>query len=78
MTTLKRCALNVCYDCAVRVMSGDESAWKLADRVERRWRIQGATQHHVDRMRKQEAEFKREESRRHDRLNPDRLTYLHR
>lgn len=75
---LKQCALNVCYDLAVLIVSGDVSAWKIADRVERRWRIQGCTLAHVDRMKREQAEHRKALSRYHDSIFPDRLTYLHR
>lgn len=78
MITIRQCALNVCADQAALIVGGDESAWVLADKIERRWRIQGATLHHVDRMRAAEKEFKKQQSLKHDALYPDRKTYLHR
>lgn len=78
MITLRKAAENCLYDCAVRIVSGDESAWKLVDRIERRWHMQGATSNHVNRMRASQRAFKIAESKRHDFIYPDRLSYLHR
>lgn len=75
---LKQAALNVCYDLAAAIVSGDEGKWKLADRIERRWKIQGCTLAHVDRFKREHQAYLRQLSKLHDSMFPDRLTYLHR
>jgi hypothetical protein len=76
MTTLKKCAAYVCQDLAGQIFSGDVSQWQLADRIEKRFKLQGATQTHLNHLKKQNEKFKREERRRHDFQFPDRLSYL--
>lgn len=76
--TLKQLAICATQDLAFLIHNGDETAWKRADAIERRFRIQGATEHRIEAWKKQRAAFLKAESRKHDLENPDRLTYLHR
>jgi hypothetical protein len=78
MTTLKNAAMYACRDLSCRILAGDAQAWQQVDRIEKRWRIQGLTLALVERQKQKTKEFLQAESKRHDRINPDRLTYLHR
>lgn len=75
---MKRIAENACETLAHWIYSGQSFAWITANRIEKRFKIQGATMMFVDRWTRERLEFDKNESARHDRRNPDRLTYLHR
>ena len=76
--SLTRCADYALRDIATRICDGDASQWKRADKIERRFRLQGFTLARVNQWQTANAQFEREESKRHDAMYPDRLTYLHR
>jgi len=78
MATLKQCAALALQDLANQIYSGDVSAWRLADRIERRWRLHGATESKVRFLQQQSADYLKARSARLDAKFPDRLTYLHR
>lgn len=75
---MKTIAEQACYKLACLISIGLTEQWKRADKIERRWRIQGCTQATVDRLDREHADWLAEQSRKHDALNPDRLSYLHR
>ena len=75
---MKRLAESACLTLAQWIMDGVLSAWGQADRIERRFRCVGCTEAYVERMTKEHAAFLRAESLRHDNLEPNRRSYLHR
>lgn len=60
------------YDCPL------PEFWALADKIERRFGIQGTTEFYLNERRQAHIEFLKAERERHNRLNPDRLSYLFR
>lgn len=77
---MKRIAIEACRVLAMSIHGAQVKAplWIRADRIERRFRIQGATDYIVCRLGDARADFLAAESKRHDSQFPDRLTYLHR
>lgn len=75
---MKTIAENACKTLAHWIYEGQSFAWPIADRIEHRFKVEGTTQMFIDRWTRQRAEFQQIEAARHDRQNPDRLTYLHR
>lgn len=75
---MKQQAIAACAILAEWIFDGASFAWILADRIERRWRIQGATETYVRRLEAEHAAYLKAQRTKHDRQHPDRLTYLHR
>lgn len=75
---MKNAAINACTVLAGWILDGSSFAWLTADRIERRFRIQGSTEAIVRAHEAARADYLREQGKRFDRLHPDRLTYLHR
>lgn len=82
MIPLRKAALNACQDLASAIIGtlpdDNLTAWHRAHRIERRWRMQGATDYLVQAWKQRNAAFLQDQSERHDYQHPDRLTYLHR
>lgn len=70
-------AIQAVYDYATLVASGLDY-WPEIDRIERRWNIQGSALAYMDGWKAADKAFRLEQKRIHDRMFPDRLTYLHR
>lgn len=75
---MKRQAIAACAILAGWIFDGASFAWILADRIERRWRIQGTTSATLRTMEERRAAYLKAQRTKHDRQHPDRLTYLHR
>ena len=76
--SLKKVAENACAELARRIVDGNDFERLVADKIERRFNLVGCTQSHVDALNRRKAEFLAREREQHNRLNPDRLTYLFR
>lgn len=80
---MKAIALQACLELAHWIYDSEGTSvqslwWEMADKIERRFRIIGATQATVDRWSKQRKEYVKERNRALNALHPDRLSYLHR
>lgn len=78
---MRRIAINACHDLAGWIFDtgGLKSPfWPLACRIEKRFKIQHATYCRWRELAHARNQFLADESKRHDQLNPDRMTYLHR
>lgn len=75
---MKAIAAAACYTLAGWIYDGCSFAWPLADAIERRWRIQGATDWYIRNWTTQHEQWQADRRRTLDRRHPDRLTYLHR
>ena len=75
----KQIAIEACRELAGWIRGGGcDFAWLTADRIERRWGIQGTTEHFLKQWQRERDDYNREQSRLADIRFPDRLTYLHR
>jgi hypothetical protein len=75
---MKQVAIQACRDIVANIIDGNEAAWRRVDKIEKRFKIQGATDSMVEAFRNSNRDFLRTESNKHDLANPDRFTYLHR
>lgn len=78
---MKRIAINACRELAGWIFDtgGLKSPlWPLADRIEKRFKIQDSTYCHWRELEQARNQFLVDERKKHNQLNPDRLTYLYR
>lgn len=75
---MKTIAINACRELARRIAwENEEQLWKLADRIERRWTIQGCTLALVDAHKAEYRAYLKKLNAKLDAKYPDRMSYLH-